>query len=272
MRSTTRLSSSRHGLRVIVGSVTTVLSVVLGLASCAPHAPIPPWSAVHLPPDSILTSRTEAVPSSAVRVGEAEGVVVDAYSGRPLLATVYVKTDNVSERPLIEIATAEGYFHLAHLPHRPVVARVHIVGYYPDTVLLGGQSGYMIRFGLHAMRMRACGLPILTDSAAIDSAARRRPADAISVSVRDARTGSVPVSPVTIRVRDGAYSDSATSTSANMWGGAVVIGVAPERRGVYDVDVTATGYEPWHLRRVQPILDGCGSVVERTIPVWLLPI
>jgi hypothetical protein len=271
MRSTTRHSRRRPGLRVSVGSVTTVLSVVLGLADCAPHAPIPPWSAVHLPPDSILTSHTEAVPSSAVRVGEAEGVVVDAYSGRPLMAAVYVKSTNVSEPPLIGKTTADGYFHLARLPHRPVVARVYMFGYYPDTVLLGGRSGYMIRFGLHAMRMRACGLPVVTDSAAIDSAASRRPADAISVSVRDARTGSLPASPVTVRLRDGAYSDSATSTSANMWGGAVVIGVATERRGVYDVDVIATGYEPWHLRRVQPVLDGCGSVVERTIPVWLLP-
>jgi hypothetical protein len=256
---------------VIVGSVAMVLSVVLGLADCAPRAPVPPWSAVHLPPDSILTSRTEAVPSSAVRVGEAEGVVVDAYSGRPLMAIVYVKAKTGSERPVMGTATADGYFHLAHLPHHPVVARVNMLGYYPDTVLLDGQAGYVIRFGLHAMRMRVCGLPVLTDSAALDSAASRRPADAISVSVRDARTGSLPASPVTIRVRDGAYSDSATSTSANLWSGAVLIGVAPERRGVYDVDVTATGYEPWHLRRVQPVLDGCGSVVERTIPVWLLP-
>lgn len=248
-----------------------ICALTIAVAGCAPRPRGARYSSAGLPLDSVLTAPTQAVASRAVPVGEAEGVVVDAYSGAPLIASVYVRTDDAAKPLIISGTSRDGYFHLSHLPSHRVVAHASITGYSPDSVLLDAHSGHMIRFGLHAVRLIVCALPVITDSAARDSAAALEQANAIIVSARDARTGSIPRSAVTIRVRDGAFADSATSTSANMWAGAVVIGAAPARDGVYDVEVTASGYQPWHARGVHPFTGNCGIVVSRTLQVWLLP-
>ena len=63
---------------------------------------------------------------------------------------------------------------------------------------------------------------------------------AVSVEMRDARSGAVLTGPATLVVRDGAFAETA-HIPAELTG----VGVAHERAGVYVVTVSKPGYREW---------------------------
>ncbi len=63
---------------------------------------------------------------------------------------------------------------------------------------------------------------------------------AVSVEMRDARSGAVLTGPATLTVRDGAFVETA-QIPAGMTG----TGVAHERAGVFVVTVSKAGYRDW---------------------------
>lgn len=69
----------------------------------------------------------------------------------------------------------------------------------------------------------------------------------ISVEVVDAATGG-PVLSASIfaAARDGAYADSVRFSNADRPDPVTALGFAVERDGVYDLEITATGYSSWN--------------------------
>lgn len=63
---------------------------------------------------------------------------------------------------------------------------------------------------------------------------------AVSVEMRDGRTGAALTGPATLAVREGAFSDSAEIPAGHS-----TAGVAYERAGVYVVTVKKEGYVDW---------------------------
>lgn len=75
---------------------------------------------------------------------------------------------------------------------------------------------------------------------------------AVTVELRDARTGAALTGPATVIVRDGAFADT-TEISADFSS----MGVAHERAGVYVVTVKKAGYRDWTRADVAVERDEC---------------
>lgn len=75
---------------------------------------------------------------------------------------------------------------------------------------------------------------------------------AISVEMRDARTGAALTGPATLTVRDGAFVET-TEIPAGLTG----FGVAHERAGVYVVTIRKDGYRDWTRADVAVKRDEC---------------
>lgn len=75
---------------------------------------------------------------------------------------------------------------------------------------------------------------------------------AITVEMRDARTGAELTGPATLTVRDGAFVETAEIPAELS-----SIGVAHERAGVYVVTVKKAGYREWTRANVAVKSDEC---------------
>ena len=75
---------------------------------------------------------------------------------------------------------------------------------------------------------------------------------AITVEMRDARTGAPLTGPATLTVRDGAFVETAEFPAELS-----SIGVAHERAGVYVVTVKKAGYRDWTRADVAVKSDEC---------------
>lgn len=216
--------------------------------------------------DTILIAPTEVSVDQRIPAGEIDGIVVDAYRGSPLShAMVTVIYSSPSSRSFGVQSDEGGRFRITRVKPRPAILEIRLIGHHTETVAISGDSGFVVRAGIHSVAMRACGLMVFTAS---------RPA--ISVMVRDAQTGVAPTVPVMLRVKDGRYADSATGTvsaapTQTYPADSLELGAAHERNGSYDVRVTAPGYKPWQARGLRPATSSCYGVEGRWVPVWLLP-
>lgn len=210
--------------------------------------------------DSVLVAPTELVVDESVPAGEIDGVVVDAYSGKPVYGASLVPRYAASAHPVYTLADADGHFHLVGLHLGRTIVRVSRVGYGTDSVVVSGDSGYVARIGLRAHRMFIpCDLVITSE-----------PAPAVTVFVHDVRTGNAPTVRVTLKLTDGHFADSA-SASENI-SLPLELGAARGRDGRYDVVVSAPGYRRWHVRNVRTKQDGeCHPYQGRALQVWLVP-
>ncbi|HEX8272952.1 MAG TPA: hypothetical protein VF615_09970 [Longimicrobiaceae bacterium] len=75
---------------------------------------------------------------------------------------------------------------------------------------------------------------------------------AVTVEMRDARTGAALTGPATLTVRDGAFVETAEFPAELS-----SIGVAHERAGVYVVTVKKAGYRDWTRADVAVRSDEC---------------
>lgn len=225
--------------------------------------------------DSSRIVFTQAVKNRTIPAGEMRGIVVDAYHGFPLAgARVSASQPTVGPQNIVAVTDSYGHFRLTGLPRDAFRLLVIDAGYVRDTIHIDGRAGYFTRFALVPQRARACGdLPVTPrDSvAASGQLIERGPRAAITVIVRDSRTNVAPVVPVTLQVRDHAFSDSARAVASDPTRGAIELGAAHNRDGIYEVDVTAAGYAPWHLKGVRPELGECGRFLGRRVPAWLIP-
>ncbi len=203
--------------------------------------------------------------NASIPPGDVEGIVIDAYWGDPVPSAqiIYHDADH-SEKSIGVITDSEGHFHLRRIPPKSVVIHASRIGSLADTARVDGGSGRFIRFALRRQAMRACGLRVSSPEP-VDSPF------AISVSVRDARTGKAPVAAVTITLRDGKFVERERVQMRDGPADSLLVGAARGRDGVYDVEVTAPGYKPWYLKRVRPIVSDCDDVLGRTFPAWLIP-
>lgn len=262
-----RMRRLRRGARF---GFPMILSVAVACGGTRkPQAEIPSRKEFFLqrntPVDSVRVATTEAAASASTPAGEVDGLVVDGFWGEPLAGAQVISRDSAHPGEAIGVITdADGHFTLKGIPRRSVLIQASLVGYRADTVRLDGNSGQFVRFGLRRQAMRACGLIVLTDPA-------QKPPFAISVYARDARTGRAPIVPVTITLRDGKFMESATVTMRDGDADSVLVGAAPGRDGVYDVEVTARSYRPWYLRRARPVVSDCDQVMGRGFPAWLIP-
>jgi carboxypeptidase-like protein len=244
-----------------------VLFVMLEIGCAPPAKPSsdPFFLERDTPVDSVRVASTEVVSNASIPIGEADGIVVDAYWGTPVYgAQVLFRDLNDPAHVRGTVTDVDGHFRLTNLPHRSITIRTQFVAYTPDTARLDGKSGHFVRFGLRGRAVRVCGLPVAVGP----------PHDlpfAVTVYVRDSRTSAAPRVPVTIRLRDGSFVDSATVSPGRGPADSLAIGAARDRDGVYDVEVTAPGYKPWYLKRVRPVVTVCGQVVGRDFPAWLIP-
>jgi hypothetical protein len=218
--------------------------------------------------DSVLVAQTQAVIDTGIPSGEIDGIVVDAYSGEPIVnAPVFILFAAHASRPISVLTDPYGHFVLKGPPREYVVIESRLTGYLRDTVAIGGKLGHFVRFGLRRQRMILC-----TDVVASGSPARHDSSMAISVFVRDSRTNAPPSAPVTLRLRDGSYSARVTMRAPRIrLNDSLLIGAGAERQGIYDVEVAAPAYAPWRLYGM-PIVEDCEGLHGRTFPVWLLPV
>lgn len=212
--------------------------------------------------DSVLVATTDVAVNLSIPPGEAEGVVVDAYRGTGIRgANVFVRYDGPPVQVVSTVTDEDGRFRLIGLHPGRAILRLMRIGYLSSTTNVSGDSGFVVRAGLRAQQLRACGLVIATG-----------PEPAVTVEVRDVRTGSPPLTPVTLRLRDGNFVDSVTAIESDSDAKLPPsLGAAPGRDGTYLVDVSAPGYRPWNARHVRPIIDICNRFTRRALRVWLLP-
>lgn len=105
-------------------------------------------------------------------------------------------------------------------------------------------TGFVGAAAAALLALAGCGnLPIGTDCTT-----DVRPA--LSVQLRDARTGAALGAPATAVARDGTFADS-----AEVWAGESSARLAQERPGVYDVTVRKAGYREWARAGVR-VRDG----------------
>lgn len=106
-----------------------------------------------------------------------------------------------------------------------------------------------VRFALVALMplLAACPQNPLEDTVCTMEAR-----SAITVELRDARTGAALTGPATLVVRDGAFVETAEFPAELS-----SIGVAHERAGVYVVTVEKAGYRDWTRADVAVKSDEC---------------
>ena len=85
-----------------------------------------------------------------------------------------------------------------------------------------------------------------------DTVCTQEARSAVSVELRDARTGAALTGPATLTVREGAFVETA-EFPADLSS----IGVAHERAGVYVVTVSKPGYREWTRAGVSVTRDEC---------------
>jgi len=95
----------------------------------------------------------------------------------------------------------------------------------------------------------------------------------IVATLEDSLTGSRgPFNDVTAVASEGAFADSAEvpSLGGPAQNPASII-LVPERAGVYQVDVSADGYEPWTTTGIAVLLGECNHVITRSVLVRMIP-
>jgi hypothetical protein len=215
--------------------------------------------------DSLYVARSEAVANASVPAGHAMGIVVNANNGAPLssVALQIFKNDSVVHG-LRVITDENGFFKLQGIPKGVVKLRATLVGYKRQELAFIGDSGIVVRVGLYTQPVRVCGLQVPADG--------HTTIPAVSVIVRDARTGAAPTTGVALRIRDHEFVDSASTVAPNQIpSDSVELGAAPYRKGVYEVDVTAPNYQSFHLPKVRATNDSCDHFQGQRLNVWLLP-
>ncbi len=245
--------------------MTVSLLCAATTGACA-HSSQAAWLPDYTARDSLLISPTEISVDQRIPIGEIDGIVVDAYRGSVLShATVRVLYSDSLRRTAAVGSDDGGRFRLLGVKPGMATLQFSYTGYGTELVPISGDSGLVVRAGLHAVAMRVCGLII-----------RTAPSPAITVMVRDAQTGVAPTVAVMLHLRDGRFADSATgiatAPASQMYPtDSLSLAAAPERNGSYDVRVTARGYKTWEARGVRVALNSCGVLEGRWLPVWLLP-
>lgn len=257
------MTSLRSGRTHLISVSLLLIATVSGCARTSKSTlPMPDYRGT----DSLLIAPTELSVDERIPIGEIDGVVVDAYRGSVLShATIRVLYSDSLGKTAAVGSDDGGRFRLLGVKPGPATLKISYIGYGMQLVPISGDSGLVVRAGLHAVAMRVCGQII-----------RTAPTPAITVMVRDAQTGVAPMVPVTLRVRDGNFADSATGIvsvpASQMYPtDSLSLGAAPERNGKYEVRVTAPGYKPWRASGVRPATNSCYGMEGRWLPVWLLP-
>lgn len=256
--------TTAHSLRVWL--ITIPLMLFAATMSCA-HQPLAARAFRDFAAsDSILVAPTEVSVDQNIPLGEIDGIVVDAYRGSALShAIVRVFYSDSLWKTAAVGSDDHGRFRIIGVRRGPATLQFSYIGYQIARVPISGDSGLVVRAGLHAVAMTACGLMI-----------RTAPRPAITVMVRDAQTGVAPTVPVMLHVKDGQFADSATGSvsapASQLYPtDSLELGAAYERDGSYDVRITAPGYKPWHVHGVRPATSSCYGMEGRWVPVWLLP-
>lgn len=250
---------STQSIRVSLFSQSLLFATVIGCShSMRDPGPMPGGRSA----DSLLIAPTESSVEESVPAGELDGVVVDAYTGSVLSHTTVSVIGSASSSRYIGVVSDEsGRFRITGVGPGPATLVFRHLGYRVEQIPVSGDSGFIVRGGLHALVMTACGLLVIT-----------APWPAITVIVRDVRTGAAPRVPVTLHVNDGRFADSSTvSASLTDLPDSLALGAAPDRIGRYRVLVTAPGYKAWQVREVQTHTSACYGMEGRYLPVWLLP-
>ena len=203
-------------------------------------------------------SRSEAVANTSIPAGEARGVAVDALSGATLqyVSIGVLRNDSLWRHRTVQ-TDASGSFKVVNIPPGPLKLRATLIGYKQEDIAISGDSGVVVRFTMRGQPMIACGMQVGVP--------------AVAVIVRDAVTGVGPSTPVLLRVKDHSYVDSA-STGPATYRDSVELGAAPYRKGVYEVNVTAPNYQPFHLSGVRAKVENyCHYFLGQRLSIWLLP-
>ena len=92
---------------------------------------------------------------------------------------------------------------------------------------------------------------VLADSALVNVVCTTDVRPGIALTVVDSLTGlGGPMSALKITIRDGAAGDSVLISTLAAGAAPFSIGLAWERKGTYQLDVTAAGYAPWSRANV----------------------
>lgn len=172
----------------------------------------------------------------------------------------FVLTHPIPRRPT---PAADFGFTLKGVKRGPAKLRALLIGYREQNIMLSGDSGTVVRIGMHAQALRACGLVVRAPGST--------GVPAVTAVVRDVQTGGAPSSAVMLHLKDRGFADSAVGVAASEAAAdSIEVGGALNRKGSYAVDVNADGYAPWHLIGATTT-DECGNFVGRRIRIWLLP-
>lgn len=99
---------------------------------------------------------------------------------------------------------------------------------------------------------------VLADSALVSVVCTTEIRPAVSLTVMDSLTGlGGPMSALTITIRDGVARDSVFVSTLAAGIAPFSLGLAYERKGTYQLDVTAAGYAPWSRAGVSVTGDLC---------------
>src|SRR5687768_6316229 len=107
---------------------------------------------------------------------------------------------------------------------------------------------------------KLCGIPLLLALAgcnAITAPCEDIERDGILLTIVDSATlGPVLADSIMVKTTDGSYTDSLRFTNLRpdpvTW-----VGLAPERRGVYDIQIVATGYRVWERDGIRVTSGRC---------------
>lgn len=222
-----------------------------------------PFTHLLTKPPSMSSSpvQSQAVPTERVPPGVLAGVVLDSSTATPLSGVqIWFQPDSGGGDGGV-ISNNSGLFRIRDLPAGTGRLHWEFLGYASEemSLTIDSRQGYAARLVLRPVSVCVCGTP----SHALP---------AVSVSARDATTGRVPESAVTLILRDGSYVDTAFAEVESLPdSGFVFLGGAKGRVGTYDVSVLSQGYRTWQLDGVVVSRDCCNRMQPRRLDIWLLP-
>jgi hypothetical protein len=196
---------------------------------------------------------SEALASHAVSEGSIRGVVVDGDSGVPINHGLVFLSPSFGTQ-----TDSLGRFQLRNVPAGSYTLTAQRIGYSSTSleVEMPQSSGVAARFVLRPESLSNCGLIISWPG--------------VTAVVRDGVSGGAPTGLTSLRLAKEAWESTSAETAEPDWE-ALPLRVRVPSDGVFELEVSADGYAPWH-GRVALSSDSCGTIGQAVVPVWLLPL